>query len=205
MLIPLENRLKKQTHRDIARLQDEAMEILYQTDSSLVFHGGTAIWRCFGGNRFSEDLDLYGKNISKLAKTLPEIFSQHGLDTTKMKATDSTLFAKISDKKTEIRVEISSLSHAEPVAAAFEKVDGQFMEILTVSARDLLAEKIGAYQNRRRIRDLYDILHLSGQITADDQIKKAAAKLLTNPPKHVDEPNLKTILFSGAVPTFAQM
>ncbi|MDO8625501.1 MAG: nucleotidyl transferase AbiEii/AbiGii toxin family protein [Candidatus Diapherotrites archaeon] len=205
MPIPLENRLRKQLHRDIARLQDEAMEILYTADSDLVFHGGTAIWRCYGGNRFSEDLDLYGKNIAGLAKNLPTVLAARGLETKKMKTTDSTLFGKVSDDRTEIRIEISSLTPAKPVAASYEKTDGHFMEILSLSARDLLLEKIGAYQNRRRVRDIYDILHLSSQVTVDSEIKKRAAELLADPPKPVDEPNLKAILFSGAVPTFAQM
>jgi len=57
--IPLEKRLKKRMDVEIAFLQDEVVEILYAIESRLVLHGGTAVWRCYGGNRLSEDLDFY--------------------------------------------------------------------------------------------------------------------------------------------------
>ncbi|MEM1546291.1 MAG: nucleotidyl transferase AbiEii/AbiGii toxin family protein [Candidatus Methanomethylicia archaeon] len=34
------------------------MEI-YNSFPEAVIHGGTAIWRCYGSNRFSEDVDVY--------------------------------------------------------------------------------------------------------------------------------------------------
>ena len=59
MAIVLFNRLKKKLHREIALLQDELIDIIYSIEPNAVLHGGTAIWRCFQGNRFSEDLDFY--------------------------------------------------------------------------------------------------------------------------------------------------
>lgn len=65
MEIPLEKRLKKRLHVDVGRLQDEAMEVLYSVDNTLVLHGGTAIWRCFSGNRFSEDWTFTAKILTR--------------------------------------------------------------------------------------------------------------------------------------------
>ena len=38
--------------REKAKLEDVLIELLYSEYKSLTFHGGTAIWRCYGGNRF---------------------------------------------------------------------------------------------------------------------------------------------------------
>ena len=59
MKLPLFNRLKKRQHRELALLQDEITDIVYRISDEAVLHGGTAIWRCYGGNRFSEDIDIY--------------------------------------------------------------------------------------------------------------------------------------------------
>ncbi|MFH1246948.1 MAG: nucleotidyl transferase AbiEii/AbiGii toxin family protein, partial [Candidatus Micrarchaeota archaeon] len=58
MNFPLANKLKKRLHLETATLQDEVVDLIYSI-SSPVLHGGTAIWRCYAGNRFSEDLDFY--------------------------------------------------------------------------------------------------------------------------------------------------
>ena len=57
--IPLGLRLKKEGHRKIAVAQDILVKEIYKHFNSAVFHGGTAIWRCYNGVRFSEDLDFY--------------------------------------------------------------------------------------------------------------------------------------------------
>lgn len=57
--IPLTLRLKKQAHKKVAEAQDLIVKELYSVFDGAVLHGGTAIWRCYGGNRFSEDVDAY--------------------------------------------------------------------------------------------------------------------------------------------------
>ncbi|MBU3958073.1 MAG: nucleotidyl transferase AbiEii/AbiGii toxin family protein, partial [Nanoarchaeota archaeon] len=59
MQIPLQLKLKKKSHREIARLQDVVVDMMYRIFPKAVLHGGTAIWRCYKGNRFSEDIDVY--------------------------------------------------------------------------------------------------------------------------------------------------
>ncbi|MBM3309818.1 MAG: hypothetical protein FJY77_06125, partial [Candidatus Altiarchaeales archaeon] len=53
--IPLALRLKKQAHKKVAEAQDIIVRELYNVFDNAVLHGGTAIWRCYQGNRFSED------------------------------------------------------------------------------------------------------------------------------------------------------
>ena len=61
--IPLALRIKKAQHKEIAEAQDIVVEELYRIFSKAVFHGGTSIWRCYNGNRFSEDIDVYNQKI----------------------------------------------------------------------------------------------------------------------------------------------
>lgn len=59
MKIPLMLKLRKSAHKDIAAAQDLIVESLYDTFNDAVLHGGTCIWRCYQGKRFSEDIDMY--------------------------------------------------------------------------------------------------------------------------------------------------
>jgi len=79
------------------------------------------------------------------------------------------------------------------------------MQVFTLSAEELLLEKTVSYENRLFIRDLYDIFHLSNYVKEDGWIKRQVEKILRNPTPPVDEKNLKTLVYSGAVPTFKQM
>ena len=85
MNTPLELLLKNRNYLEIARLQDEVVSILYSLNTKLTFHGGTSIWRCYGGKRFSFDLDMYVKNYSEISK-LMEKLSQNDLYVKKSKS-----------------------------------------------------------------------------------------------------------------------
>ena len=51
--IPLQVKLKRETHRRIASAQDLIVQEVYAVFERAVLHGGTAIWRCYNGKRFS--------------------------------------------------------------------------------------------------------------------------------------------------------
>ncbi|MFH1285133.1 MAG: nucleotidyl transferase AbiEii/AbiGii toxin family protein [Candidatus Micrarchaeota archaeon] len=205
MILPLEKRLKKRLHIEIARLQDEVVEILYGVENDLVFHGGTAIWRCYQGNRFSEDLDFYCKNIEKVERQFREKISERGLTVLKFKKTANLVFCKISNGSTEIRVEINYAVKKKAVVKNYEKTDGSLMDVFTLSPEELVLEKIGAYENRRFIRDIYDIYHLSNYLTEREMVKKEVVKLLALPKLPADEKNLKAIVYAGKIPSFKQI
>lgn len=73
MDLPLELLLKNKDYLDIARLQDNVVSRLYYINTKLTFHGGTSIWRCYGGKRFSFDLDMYVKNSSEISKLIENL------------------------------------------------------------------------------------------------------------------------------------
>ena len=54
--LPMAMKLKREAHRKVAEAQDLIVVSTFDTFGDAVIHGGTAIWRCYGGNRFSEDV-----------------------------------------------------------------------------------------------------------------------------------------------------
>lgn len=206
MIIPLEKRLRKRMHVEIALLQDEAAEMLYGIENNLVLHGGTAVWRCYGGNRFSEDLDFYCRNIGRIEERLKTKLEERGLTVPKFKKTDNLIFCKVSNGSAEIRIEINhSAKKTGAMVRPYEKTDGTFMDVLTLPPEDLVLEKIGAYSGRRFIRDIYDIYHLSNYLTKQEEIKPKIFEFLKSLKPPADEENLKAIIYSGKIPSFGQI
>ncbi len=204
MKLPLKNLIKKRVHAELAALQDEAVDLLYSLFPEAVFHGGTAIWRCYGGNRFSEDLDFYAHIKEGFEDGLKEAVLRRGLVVSKYRRTQNNVFAKISNGKIEVSLEIAVRKKGNPVLCSYEKVDGSLMSVLSLSKEDLVIEKANAFLNRKLIRDVYDVYFLSA--TADlDRVKNELLSFVKNAPSPVDEKNLKVLLFSGAVPSFRQM
>lgn len=61
------------------------METLYKVFPRSVLHGGIAIWRCYSGNRFSEDVNTYvEKDLEKINKFFEEL-KRAGFEVTKKK------------------------------------------------------------------------------------------------------------------------
>lgn len=206
MIIPLEKRLRKRMHVEIALLQDETAEILYGIENNLVLHGGTAIWRCYGGNRFSEDLDFYCKDVGKIEEQLKTKLEERGLTVPKFKKTGNLIFCKVSNGGAEICIEINhSAKKTGAIVRPYEKTDGSFMDVLTLPPEDLVLEKIGAYSGRRFIRDIYDIHHLSNYLTDEIKVRPKIVEFLDSLKPPVDEENLKAIVYSGKIPSFEQI
>ncbi len=201
MRIPLEYRLKKRLHVEIGRLQDEVMDIVYLLEEKAVLHGGTALWRCYAGNRFSEDLDFYLKADEKFRKEFERKLKSRGLKLLKYKKTENAVYSKISDGNVEVRFEAALRKAKGFEVKEYERIDGTYSNVFTLPAEKLLEEKIQAYLNRKLIRDLYDVFMLSSFVENKKEIKEFLKKV----PEPIDEKNLKIIVFSGAVPSFEQM
>ncbi len=46
------------TKLSMAMLQDTLIDLIYDTiQADATLYGGTAVWRCYNGNRFSEEID----------------------------------------------------------------------------------------------------------------------------------------------------
>jgi len=92
-MIPINLKLKRKAHKDIAYAQDLIVEEIYNFFPKAVFHGGTAIWRCYNGNRFSEDIDLY---MNKDKNKIEEFFNslvKKGFKIIKKRVKENSLYS----------------------------------------------------------------------------------------------------------------
>lgn len=203
MKVPLGKKLKKRAHLELALLQDEVAEIFYTilSESPPILHGGTAIWRCYGGNRFSEDLDFYGTLFGGFRGELEAALNGRGLSLAKYKEAPHVTFAKISSGNAEVKLEVSAGSPREKVLSQYEKADGSLMDVYTLKRDELIEEKMKAYLGRRFIRDIYDVYFLGKR----EGKVKGMGTFLKNLLPPVDERNLRTLIYSGLAPTFAEM
>src|SRR3990167_6636127 len=144
MKIPLQNRLRRQLHRDIAALQDIVVENVYSLEENAVLHGGTAIWRCFNGNRFSEDVDVYIlKDINKL-NVLFEKLKKRGFTIEKKKISGNSLYSSLKLNRTSVRFE-ALFKRIKGSLKEYETVESNFVTVYTLEPEQLINEKISAY------------------------------------------------------------
>ncbi|MBD3248776.1 hypothetical protein GF336_01910 [Candidatus Woesearchaeota archaeon] len=200
------DKLKKKSHKDIALLQDMLIDIVYEVFPEAIFHGGTAIWRCYDGTRFSDDIDVYIKNDQKKLGIFKEKLKQRRTAIKEFKSTGNVVFSKLSLNSTEVRFEASFLkTKGKAIIKQYETIEGNYLNILTFSAEDLIIEKVKTYLSRLLVRDLYDIHHLLNYVEDKNKIKPYLKRLLSRYKKPKDENILETLVFVGAVPKTEQM
>ena len=203
--IPLLKKLKRRTHREVGLAQDAVTEAVYKLDSTATLHGGTSIWRCYKGNRFSDDLDFYLTPKKEFQQELMEELKLYNMQLAKYKETVNGIYSKIRSENAVISLEASFLKKPSRVVREFERMDGTTMDVLTLTAEDLLMEKLNAFTNRKLIRDFYDVYYLSSIAEPSREQKKRIQEALAKRILPVDESNLKAIVITGAVPSFNEM
>jgi len=197
---PLHRKMRKERHKKIAGAQDTVVEILYRVFPRAVLHGGTAIWRCYSGNRFSEDVDVYiEKDVEKIDRFFEEL-KKAGFEIIKKRATENSLYSLLSFGGTEVRFE-ALFRRAEGFVKEYETYEGILFNVFTLIPEQMIMEKIGAYLKRRKIRDLYDIFFLLRYVTDVEKLKLNLRNLLQNFKEPVDEEELKALILFGAIPT----
>ena len=192
-------RIKKKAHQDIAYAQDLMMEEVYRFFPKAVFHGGTALWRCYQGNRFSEDIDMYlphKENVNKFFERL----QQKGFVIHKKRIKENSLYSELEFNRTMVRFEALFLAKKVAVLNEYELVDGNYLTVYTLTPEELLKEKIAACLKRGKVRDLYDIFFLLRLVTRTPPELKKIISI-----KIIDEENLPALILSGLVPTVKEM
>ena len=111
--IPLQARLRREVHRKIAYAQDLILKEIYTVLNNAVLHGGTAIWRCYNGKRFSEDLDFYFPNDIQKINLIFEKLKENGFEIKKKKISENSVYSELELDRTSVRLE-----------ATFQKVSG---------------------------------------------------------------------------------
>jgi predicted nucleotidyltransferase component of viral defense system len=207
VILPINKKLKKRIHKLIALAQDILVIELYDKFPSTIIHGGTAIWRCYGSNRFSEDVDVYLPLTLKkenFEKFLDELKSK-GFFVEKFKRTNNSIFAKFSYLNVIVSFEAVFKNIKNFLVRSFEMSDGSSILVNTLAPEDIIKEKVSVYLARRRVRDLYDIFFLLRFVEKRENVKEALTKLISNFEKPLDEKELKVLIISGSVPTVENM
>jgi len=203
-MIPLANRIKKEAHRNIASAQDLIIKSLYAVFNDAVFHGGTAIWRCYGGKRFSEDIDVYiPKNKEKIDALFLE-FGKEGFAIEKKKISENSIYSNLRFNRVEVRFE-AIFKEREGTIKDYENVDGTFVSVYTLKEDEFIEEKVNAYLGRRKIRDLYDVFFLIKYVQDKEKIKEKINQLIKEYLEPFDEKDLKVLVLEGLVPTSQKM
>ncbi len=149
--------------------------IYSRVGTDLIFKGGTALQKCFGLNRFSEDLDFTQSgplkpstvegSLKEVARFYPSTYSkEEGKNTISYKVKiEGPLFRGPITLQT-VRVEISV--REEVILPALNRIinplyiDLQPYSVMVMDLTEILAEKFRALLSRTKARDLYDAYFL---------------------------------------------
>jgi len=197
--IPLVLKLKRTQQKEIAKAQDIMVNIMYTVFDNVVLHGGTSIWRCYGGNRFSEDVDVYIiKNIKKIELFFDKL-KERGFIELKKKISETSIFSNFEFNRTNVRFE-ALFKDVKGELRDYETADGNFITVYTLSPETLIKEKVEAYLRRLKIRDLYDIFFLLRYVKDKNIVKKDLERLLKEFKHPIDETDLKVLIIQGLTP-----
>lgn len=214
----LEMEIFDETKLKRAVLEDELVDLILKHHPDFVMHGGTTVWRCYGGARFSRDIDFYSnlgpEAESAFQKEFHKVLTEKGYSIREEKYNNKTktLHIIVRGNNTTGKLDIT-FSSAEGVAVDYLKTDGAKRLIRALSPEALLNEKISTYLNKHaegmhEIQDLYDMVVLKTRL--DHPPKSTIARLSeflaivrNDPPK--DEASLKGLILSGIAPTFVEM
>jgi predicted nucleotidyltransferase component of viral defense system len=199
MKIPLSIRIKKEQHRRIAYAQDRILEEVYRFFERAVLHGGTAIWRCYDGKRFSEDLDFYLKKDPEAIDALFVALEKKGFTILKKKLNDNSLYSEFVFERVHVRLE-ATFQKIQGHLADYETADGNSISIYSLTPEEFIIEKVNTYLKRNKIRDLWDVYFLLQKVRNIALVKKELDKLIKNYAPPLDEPDLKIIILEGITP-----
>lgn len=202
--IPLILELKKSRHKDVALAQDLIIEELFKIFDNAILHGGTSIWRCYKGNRFSEDIDVYiPRNIEKI-DSLFNSLTKKGFKIVKKKVSKNSLYSELELNRTRVRFE-AIFKSLKGKLVEYETIEGNLLAIYSLSPEQIINEKVETYLKRLEIRDLYDIFFLIRYVKEEKEIKEKIAKLIRNYKNPIDEKELKILIIKGLTPKTEDM
>ncbi len=138
--------------------QNILLFILYQYyGKSLIFKGGTALSKCYGSPRFSEDLDLFRIKFEMETR-------EYEVGMKIILRIKGPLYTGITHSLCRLVIDISFRENVLPPPIV--KTIGRFMEevpefdVFVMQEKEILAEKVRAVLTRAKARDIYDLWFL---------------------------------------------
>ena len=202
--IPLILKLKRAQQKEIAKAQDIIVSTMYNVFDYAVLHGGTSIWRCYGGNRFSEDVDVYIANDSKKIELFFNKLKEKGFIELKKKISETSIFSNFEFNRINVKFE-ALFKKVKGELKDYETADGNFIIIYTLSPETLIKEKVEAYLRRLKIRDLYDIFFLLKYVKDKSLVNRDLERLLKEFKHPIDETDIKVLIIQGIIPSINSM
>ena len=203
-MIPLILRLRKEIHKKIAEAQDLIVQEMLNSFDNVVLHGGTAIWGCYKGNRFSEDIDVYiQKDINKINLFFKNL-EKKGFVIKKKRIKENSLFSDLQFNRVSVKFE-ALFKNVKGVLKDYETIEGNYIVLYSLTPEELIAEKVNAYIKRLKIRDIYDIFFLLKYVDDKNKIKMQIQKLFKEFKSPVDEKELKILVLEGIAPNYKEI
>ena len=203
-MIPLILRLRKEIHKKIAEAQDLIVQEMLNSFNSVVLHGGTAIWRCYKGNRFSVDIDVYiQKDINKINLFFKNL-EKKGFVIKKKRIKENSLFSDLQFNRVSVKFE-ALFKNVKGVLKDYETIEGNYIVLYSLTPEELIAEKVDAYIKRLKIRDIYDIFFLLKYVEDKNKIKMQIQKLFKEFKSPVDEKELRILVLEGIAPNYKEI
>lgn len=206
MELPISGLLKRRIELETAQLEDDVISMLAGITDRMALHGGTAIWRCYGGKRFSTGIGLYVWDPD-FKESFISTAGKIGVEVPKFREKGVT-FIHVRKNNTEINVEPRNMEK-EAILMPYERIDGSKMNMLVMSPEDLVLEKIEAYTDRRAYKDLYDITILLNSIKYPNKIRAALLHFTKSIPKPDEDvqslAEFRATVYAGVIPTYEKM
>lgn len=199
----LHKKIRKKTHMELAYAQDIVVEKIYDYLPEVVLHGGTLIWRCYAGNRFSEDLDFYAASRLGIQGFFDDL-KPLGFVIEKLRIKENSGYIKLLHARSELKVEFL-FKKVQASTLFYETVEGRRVMVRGLTPESVIMEKVEAYISRKKARDLYDIVHMLGIAKKTQEVKGRLAALIESFRPPLDFSELKSTVLTGYVPTPDEM
>lgn len=179
--------LKNKEHIEKSYFQDLFLFNLYKESNIFVFKGGTALYKIYNLQRFSEDLDFSLIGREEEAKEIIErvVGKISGFSIKEIKEFKNSILVKISckgllTKYNSLRID-TSLKNKIFLPIDVKNYVSDYLDIpfslKVLNPEEIISEKIHSILNRKKARDLYDLFFLLKQFKFNKKITQEKLKL----------------------------
>lgn len=131
------------------------LQFLNSKTDDYILKGGTSLMTCYGLDRFSEDIDFDSVNKSTIGKLVEEFCLKNNYTYRIAKKTETTqrYYINYGNAGKPLKIETSFRAEFIDKENSTCKING----IRVYQLNDIFMMKLGAYNGRDKIRDLFDI------------------------------------------------
>jgi hypothetical protein len=153
-------------------LQDRILAVAASYGDALVLTGGTALARLYLHHRYSDDVDLFTSesHAGVLGRDLANALTGAGLVIEPV--TESVAFMRMWAGDGAVRIQVD----VAPDGPRLDRPAATPLGVFAHTARDIAANKIGAFEDRTEVKDAVDLYHLMRRFSWPSVFADAEAK-----------------------------